>query len=460
MKVWLVGLDENGQELTDTENNTYWHEASFPIVSLEKSRAIRETGADVDVDGVADSQSIGDSRMYLSMDGRDNRSFLSVAGTHIGLGTNALLGGPGYAGADLSRAATPSDVLQEALTRLSNAVPGIGIFDFMIRSPYGFDRQAVRVSIPLRRALPPYAAYQIYNGVSWNVYEKVYSAIQPCPPIPPPGAIKAGSAWHPGLKAGHSCVLLELEDNCVAGNATSAPSPLSGDTDPACGTIADIATMTSAPPPDVTLALSSAGASPIPLIAEGAAATLTLTVPKSLPGPSTIIVLIKKGKDFISVKPSTIVFDIGQSKQTVMLTAIADGLVGTKQSATIAFESVPPGAVKGLPLAYTINIRDRDKYCIGFEREVVTVMEHNSITEVLAISPTPIGESSVTVVLDFNDDEITVEPAKVTFTSATSHVFIQITAKGDQDLEQYARHAVIIKTSLNTPVVEGLCRFQ
>ena len=232
----------------DGGNTVAQRGASFPI-----SGATPMT--DADRDGVADDNTLGDEGEYVSRDTGAQSVLLAVAGgSHISLGPHAYSSSFNYdTGADISETRADDPIVQAALASLPDTVPGIGVYDFYVQSDVAFDGQPVRVAIPLKRGLPANAGYWIYDGSIWQpLFDgsdgadgrprplEVYSALQPCPPVPAPGPVTSASGWTAGLTAGHSCIMIELVDDCSvnAGGASGI-----GDGTPGCGTISDIATI-------------------------------------------------------------------------------------------------------------------------------------------------------------------------------------------------------------------------
>ena len=230
----VVVAVKNASDVTEEQR-----EFSFPISDDTSPNPL-----DRDLDGVLDDNTVGDIDNFVANRVPNLReAFLSVAGNHhIGIGPNAYSSNFAYdSGADISVSRRNDAVVKGALSKLG-VVRGIGVYDFYVKSDVAFDDQPVRVSILLRRGLPEDAGYWIYDGENWNSHSKVYSALKPCPPIPAPGPVDTTSSdWSDGLTSGHSCVLVELTDNCSA-NAGGASG--SGDINPGCGTISDIATIT------------------------------------------------------------------------------------------------------------------------------------------------------------------------------------------------------------------------
>ena len=232
----------------DGGNTVAQRGASFPISGATSM-------ADADRDGVADDNTLGDQNEYVNRDTGAQSVLLAVAsGSHISLGPHAYSSSFNYdTGADISETRSDDPIVQAALASLPDTVPGIGVYDFYVQSDVAFDGQPVRVAIPLKRGLPDKAGYWIYDGRIWQpLFDgsddadgrprplEVYSALQPCPPVPAPGPVTSASGWTAGLTAGHSCILIELVDDCSvnAGGASGI-----GDGTPGCGTISDIATI-------------------------------------------------------------------------------------------------------------------------------------------------------------------------------------------------------------------------
>ena len=217
--------------------------ASFPIT------AVAQNANDTDLDGLVDDGTIGDENQFVARETNSSitNAFLFVSSDlastgRIAIGPHAFSNGFNYdSGVDLSEDNLLVSKAFSDTSIASIAIDGIGVFDFYMQSDVAFDDQPARVVIPLRKGLPAGGGtYWIYDGENWNQHLAVYSASQPCPPVPPPGPVGANSGWSSGLTEGNFCLLVELTDDCSTDGGESG----SGDTSSSCGVITDIATIT------------------------------------------------------------------------------------------------------------------------------------------------------------------------------------------------------------------------
>ena len=234
--------------------------ASFPVT------AVAQSTSDTDLDGLVDDGTIGDEAQFVARETDSNitNAFLFVSSDldNIAIGPHAFSDGFNYdSGVDLSETKEGDTLVSEALSDGSvlfagsienRTIAGIGVFDFYMQSDVAFDNQPARVVIPLRKGLPAGGGtYWIHDGEIWNRHSDVYSASQPCPPVPPPGPVGANSGWSSELTEGDFCLLVELTDDCSTDGGASG----SGDTASGCGVISDIATITGTLPPNAPISV-------------------------------------------------------------------------------------------------------------------------------------------------------------------------------------------------------------